>query len=77
MARYQNADALVAHFSDHLDQPSHKVRAFDVLVSFVEDHQLVEAAPIDPRVGKQLQEHNEQPESLVLLDELVPQVYDD
>jgi len=59
LAGDHDAHPLVPHFTDNRDQPGNQVRALDVLVSLVKNHQLVEATPIHPCVGKQLEQHDE------------------
>ncbi|MNG07040.1 hypothetical protein D3C84_903250 [compost metagenome] len=46
-------------------------------MGLIEHHQLVEATPLDSRFCKQLQEHDEESKSLVLLDVLISKVHDD
>ena len=82
LAGDHDACALVAHLANDFDQSSDEVRALDVFVGLIEYDELVERA-LDPRlvailcVSEELEEHNEEAECLVLLDELVAEVDDD
>ena len=64
------------HLADDLDEPSHEVRALDVLVGLVEHDELVELAALEGDLGEELEQHDEQPEGLVLLHELVAKIDD-
>ena len=71
--------ALVPHLAHDFDEASHEVRALDVLVGLVEHDELVERLrrPRYVTVGEELEQHDEEAERLVLLDELVAEVDDD
>jgi hypothetical protein len=64
----------VTHFPNHFDQTRYEIRAVNIFVSFVEDHELVELPPLIGCLSKHLQENHEKAKRLVFLDELVAEV---
>ena len=68
--------SLVAHLAHDLDQSATRSWLSMYLWGLVEDDELVEPPALVGGLGEQLQQHDEQPEGLVLLDELVPKIHD-